>query len=234
MPVDLTPYKLSDIIEWDIRNWSRALKFWQNHSRKIDADNSDLKAMELGARAGGLSAFLAGMGIHTTCTDLKNPEPTARPLHEKYQLENMINYGACDILDMKVADDTYDIVIFKSVLGDLGEFSRQQTAIKQIHRVLKKGGELWFAENLKGSKLHQTLRSKFIPWAGRWRYLESAELDGLLNDTGFGLVMHEQYGYFGAFGRNEKQRNILALLDQIVMPVIPENMRYIYFGLAVK
>jgi len=228
------PYDLADIFEWDVRNWSHALKFWHRQSQKIGADRTGLRALELGARGGGLSVMLAGMGIKTTCTDLKNPETTAGPLHKKYNLEDLIDYQACDITDIDAESGSFDIVVFKSVLGDLGDLDRQQQSVKEIYRVMKKGGELWFAENLKGSKVHQVLRSKFIPWAGRWRYLEAKELNRLLSDSGFERILHEEYGYFGAFGRKENQRNLLALIDKIVMPVIPDHMRYIYFGLAVK
>jgi len=37
--------------------------------------------------------------------------------------------------------------------------------------VLKPGGWLLFAENLKGSMLHRLLRKTFVRWANYWRYL---------------------------------------------------------------
>ena len=49
-------------IGWDVRNWSRALAFWQRH---LD-DSHPRRALALGERGGGLSLWLASQGIEVS------------------------------------------------------------------------------------------------------------------------------------------------------------------------
>ena len=132
-------------------------------------------------------------------------------------------------------DDSFDIVCFKSVLGGIGRgdrYDRQQKAISEMHRVLKPDGQLFFAENLKGSGVHRFARERFVSWGKDWRYVNLDEVRNLL--SGFGDVHLGTYGFFGAFGRNEGQRRLLSKLDSAFMKIIPTKSRYIVFGVGRK
>lgn len=59
---------MKDIIEWDIPNWSRAIKKW-NKSSGI-ASVKGKRVLELGGRSGGLSLYFALKGAEVVCTDL--------------------------------------------------------------------------------------------------------------------------------------------------------------------
>lgn len=124
---------LRDIIEWDVKNWSVILEFWNKSINTLDKNNK-IKALELGSRNGGLSLWLALNNIETICTDL-NVSIKAKELHTKYKVNNLISYDKVDITDIKFENDTFDIVIFKSVLGALKTKENQIKAINEIYRV---------------------------------------------------------------------------------------------------
>ena len=224
---------LADIIQWDIKNWSRSLDFWQSNTKRL-SNPAKMNAVDLGARNGGISLFLALQEVNTICSDLTNPEVMAKPLHQRYGLEKLIEYASIDILDINSSDKNFDIVVFKSVLGDLGAAEKQVRAIREILRILKPGGECWFAENLKASFIHQFFRKYFIRWGKQWRYLERDEFIDMLQQAGFKEIKYHCYGFWAVFGRNEWQRRLLSYLDRLTDRLIPDKSKYIIFGIAVK
>ena len=46
-------WNLKDIIEWDIKNWSKALYFWKRYLPK----QKEVQALAIGERNGGLSLW---------------------------------------------------------------------------------------------------------------------------------------------------------------------------------
>lgn len=223
---------LGDILAWDSSSWSAALRFW---SRNGQVAGEPLNCLEIGANRGGISAWLASLGHHVVCSDLKGVQISARPLIERAGLLDRVRFEDIDATKMPY-EDTFDIVVFKSVLGGIGaggNKERQRLAVKQIHRALRPGGRLLFAENLTGSPLHMTLRSHFREWGTRWNYLTAAEMRELL--SAFSTVSFETAGFLGALGRSERQRRALARLDHVaVNAVVPPSWRYIAYGVAVK
>src|ERR1043165_4321410 len=87
----------SDIIEWDVSNWSVALDYWRQ-ATSLELSNS--QALELGARNGGLSLWLAANGCHVTCSDLHGPTPQARKLHRRYDVSHLITYEPIDAVNI--------------------------------------------------------------------------------------------------------------------------------------
>lgn len=226
----MTPNQLKDIIEWDIVNWSKAIPYWEKHT---NLNNKKLKCLELGGRKGGLSLWLALKGHDVVCSDYESPESTAKPLHDKYKLDN-ITYKNINATKIPY-DNEFDLVIFKSILGSVakqGKDSLKQETINQIHQSLKPGGKFIFAENLQASKLHQFFRKKFTKWGANWNYLKHNEIELLLSN--FSKVHYTSVGFWGAFGRNEKQRNFLGKIDNWFEKLVPNKMHYIVIGVAEK
>lgn len=222
---------IQDIIEWDIKNWSKSLKFWSDN---IDINNKEYTCLELGGRRGGLSLWLALNGNKVICSDLKSPEEHASKLHTKYDCSDKIEYATIDATNIPY-ENKFDIVVFKSILGGIsghGKDELKQTTIDQIYKSLKPGGKLLFAENLESSFLHQTLRKKFIQWGSRWNYLKFKEIEPLFKD--FEKIEYQTVGFLGTFGRTEKQRKLLSSVDAILNPFIPKAKRYILIGIAEK
>lgn len=224
----LTQQELSDIIQWDIKNWSKCLTYWNQY---IDHQKPQ-KVLALGEREGGMSLYFAMKGHDVICSDY-NPMPdTTVDLHKRYQVSDQITYQKIDMKSIDLPDESVDMVVFKSVLGALGNAEDQQKALSEIYRVLKKDGHFLFAENLEGTKLHQFLRKKFVNWGSRWRYITRKEMANW-NDQ-YQELNTSSFGVTGLFGRSEKQRKLLSGFDRVINPITPKNWRYILFGVGQK
>jgi len=221
---------LKDIVQWDIKTWAKALPFWENNV----AIKKEMKALAIGEREGGMSLWLALKGVNVTCTDYNDfPEETSQ-LHKRHKVNEKIVYDkGVDVTDLSMyPKNSFDIVVFKSVLGALSKKERQQKAFDEMRRVLKPGGAILFAENSKGSKLHVSLRKKFIKWSSYWRYLDYNKDQDLF--ASFSSVKLTTKGFFATFGRSEKQRKALATFDSVIQPILPPSLNYVIFGVLTK
>jgi SAM-dependent methyltransferase len=200
---------LSDCIEWDVVNWSKALKFWEDN---FELSNRNLLCLELGGRRGGLSLWLASKGNKVICSDIENPRIIAEPIHKKYSLNGEIEYQQIDAQSIPYKNH-FDIIIFKSILGGIsrGGDHVKVKVLKEIYSSLKTNGRLLFAENLSASKMHSFLRKKLRRWGPSWNYLQIKEIEQLFNK--FDSLQYETAGFLGAFGRNEFQKKVLGRLD---------------------
>ncbi len=226
-----TKEQLKNYFEWDIQNWSKALNIWEKHLQSTKSN-----CLGIGERSGGLSLYLAIKGHTVMCSDLENPEKNAEILHGKYpDASKNISYAAINATSIPYTD-AFDIIIFKSVLGGVGRnnnFEAQQLMLRQIYKALKKGGKLFFVENLQGGNLHKTLRKKFVKWGESWRYVGLDEIDKLFQN--FCKVEYQTCGYLGALGRTNNQRNFLGKIDTIIFDKLKSpNKHYIIYGVATK
>lgn len=220
--LDLIPKK--DIIEWDTINWGKFLSF-------IDANKIDFtekQVLEIGANNGGISLFCAYRGGKVVCSDLNGPTDKAKALHQKYKLDNLITYEAIDALNIPTRYNSFfDIIIFKSVLGGIGRnnnIENQRLCVDNLHRCLKKGGIIVFAENMKSTMLHMFLREKIKKMT--WHYETENEILTLFSNLH--LINKQYVGFLGCFGRNERQRELFGKIDSILFDkLIPEKYRYI-------
>lgn len=221
-------------LEWDVATWSRALRFFE--IKALESTIPLQKGLEIGARHGGLSWFFAHtFGSELYCTDVVEPSPKARELHQKMGVSTQITYQQADALALPFADQSVDFVVFKSVLGAIGRHNqpeKQQQALAEMYRVLKPGGRLFWAENTRASLLHQWMRRLFVPWGNTWRYVSLGELTDWLT-----LFEHSEIhstGFLSAFiPRPEWLKNIAAQVDHC-MPFWPSNGRYVAYGVAIK
>lgn len=222
-----TPELIKDIIQWDIPNWQKALHFWEKHTDFA----SGMQALGIGEREGGLSLWLALKGVQVTCSDF-NPFPEAtRILHQKYAVQHLLKYQKEDATQLSMPDNSFDIVIIKSVLGALSTKERQQKAINEFYRVLKPGGVLLLAENMEATAFHTAVRKHFAPWAVYWRYL-SFKNDMDLFDR-FSTRQTAGFGFWGFMGKGRLER-ITHEADKITGPLIPKKWRYIMAGVFKK
>jgi SAM-dependent methyltransferase len=220
-----------DIIQWDTASWSKALRLWD---KEVDWKNVKT-GLELGGREGGLALWLALKGVQTVCSDLMDTEATASKLHEKHKVTHLITYQDIDATDIPY-ENHFDVIVFKSIIGGIGRNSNiapQREAFNQMHKALKPGGKLLFAENLIASPVHQRLRSKYVTWGDSWRYVSIPEMNDFLSI--FSSHRFETTGFLGALGRSESQRKTLAKFDNLLFNrVVPDNWNYICYGVAVK
>ncbi|HEV7178241.1 MAG TPA: class I SAM-dependent methyltransferase [Candidatus Baltobacteraceae bacterium] len=223
---------LTDVVQWDVANWSAALDYWAAHA---PLHGTSLDALEIGANSGGLSLWLARAGHRVVCSDLERTREHAAPLIERHGMLDRVVFEDIDATAIPY-ENHFDIIVFKSVLGGVGHdgaIERQRAAISSMHAALKPGGMLLFAENLTGSAMHRFLRSRYVRWGDRWRYVTIDEMRDFLKP--FRNVAFETAGFFGTLGRSESQRRVLAAIDRAgVTTLVPPSWRYLVFGVAVK
>lgn len=220
--------ELEAIIQWDVKNWSKALDFWNQHLRI----EPGMRVLALGEREGGLSYYFAKQGCEVVCSDYNDFPETTVDFHREKKVSDSISYRQIDMRNIDFEEETFDVVVFKSVIGALGNKEDQDQAIREIHRVLKPNGAFLFAENAKGSKALQALRRRMVNWGERWRYISSKDVgywSSLFTDSHV-----KTYGSTAVLGRSEKQRSTLASLDKVFSPITPRRWRYIFFGVMTK
>lgn len=222
---------VNDILQWDVKSWSKALAYWETNVNWESVENG----LELGGREGGLSLWLALQGKKVMCSDYLDVKYTATKLHKKYKVEEFVEYRDIDATDIPYENE-FDLIVFKSIIGGIGrhdDIEKQQKVFEQIHKALKPGGRLLFAENLTASTLHQKLRKKFLKWGSSWRYVSIPEMNEFLKD--FSTYEIKATGVLATFGRNESQRRFLAVGDHwLLNKICPSNWKYICYGQAVK
>jgi ubiquinone/menaquinone biosynthesis C-methylase UbiE len=222
---------LTDIMQWDIRNWSEALEFWE---RRVDWSNVHT-CLELGARDGGLSLWLGLKNKTVVCSDVEHNRHWAREHHKKYDIDSHVEYAVVDATNIPY-EDYFDIITFKSVLVNIGwgdDRARQQATIDQIYKALKPGGKMLFAENLVGSSLHSFVRKRCVHWGASCRYVTTDEMRSFTSR--FSRLDMRTTGVLGVFGRTEFQRNLLSSFDQALLNrLTPPRWRYLVYGIAEK
>lgn len=227
----MTQKRTKDIMQWDVKSWSKALSYWESNIVWDKVQNG----LELGGREGGLSLWLALKGKTVVCSDLKNVKETAQQLHLQYNISSHITYQDIDATDIPY-ENYFDIIVFKSIIGGIGRndnYGIQQKVFNEIYKALKPGGKLLFAENLKASSFHQRVRKRFVNWGSSWRYVSINEMREFLKD--FSNCEIKTTGILGTFGRNERQRILLSSMDKLILnKICPENWKYICYGIAEK
>lgn len=222
------------MVEWDVATWSRAVRYW---SAIIAASSlPPVSGLELGARNGGVSCYFASkFGCKMACTDVES-SAAAEVLHKRHGVADLITYGEVDACSIPWEANTFDFVVFKSILGVVGargHRERQVKAMEEIHRVLRPGGQLLFAENLRASKLHEAARRLFVPWGKSWAYVTLEELRELLR--GFKSVDLQSTGFSAAFvPKPDFLRTICAAMDESVLRWVPKRWNYVGYGHAIK
>ena len=252
--------QLHDYLQWDIETWKHAIRHWDgllgqagcgsggtssrrytsgdagggDHSASSNGSNNDNRpqALELGARDGGLSLFLAERGMQVVCSDLNGPSELARELHLRHGLGQRISYEAINATAIPFDTARFDVVIFKSVLGGVGmhqNFAAINTAVGEMQRVLKPGGLLLFAENQRGSLVHRQARQRFVEWGKVWYYVSLDELKQLL--TGFEQPVIKTYGYLSCV---KKDFAPFVLADRLLCRRSQAAGHYMAYGHARK
>jgi ubiquinone/menaquinone biosynthesis C-methylase UbiE len=217
----------ADICQFDVTTWFHAVKFWAQH-----ADPRGRKCLEVGAGAGGVSLWLAQAGGTVTCSDLWNTEERASPLHRKYGVSERITYVDIDAETIPFENE-FDIVVFKSVLGALRTKDRQLRAVAGMHRALRPGGKLLFAENLTGTRIHGFFRRTFRSWSAQWRYVALGEITEFLSR--FSTIDVRTTGVLAVFGANEPLRSVLSIVDRVALNrLCPAGCHYLVYGIATK
>lgn len=228
--------ELTDIIEWDKLNWSKALRHWTQALKSKDPQNT--KILVLGERKGGLSIWLARLGYTVICTDRIEISKEVRNLHKKYNLSSKITYDKADIFNLNFKDKSFDVVICKSVIGGLKKdynnrdsrtLEAQRDAIIEVRRVLKSDGVFLGAENMVGSPIHKLFHSITGKDKG-WRYLTPQEIKFIFSD--FNGLQISYFGFLGTSYRSPLINKCFNFLDLLLSSIFPRSWLYISFIVA--
>jgi ubiquinone/menaquinone biosynthesis C-methylase UbiE len=174
---------------------------------------------------------MASHGFDVICSDVKNPAQQADELHKPYRDQFKIEYREVNALSMPFGDNTFDVVMFKSFLGYLSQ-SDQNKAIEEIRRVLKPGGILLFAENLKGSFLHRFIRHYFVSWGRNWNYITMAEVKNMTR--AYSSYYYKSAGFLSLFFPNPVLKSLVYPIDVLICSGLPAKLKYVLFGAARK
>lgn len=159
---------IRDIVEWDVKNWWRAIKYWEKTGQFQNINGK--KVLDIGGRSGGLSLYWALKGAEVVCSDIREDAfEKAHMLHQKYGVHDRIQYQKIDATNIPY-QNAFDIICFKSVLGGVGcnnNYGKQENMMESIYQALNESGRLCFCENLTASFVHQFARKKFINWGGK-------------------------------------------------------------------
>lgn len=230
---------LKDIIEWDVRNWSRCLDFWGPIVHTIAPASA--RVLTIGERNGGISLWFALQGYQVICSDRGGPTQQARGLHQKHRVADLITYADVNVFSIPYENCSFDIVACKSVIGGLKlvykdattrTLDNQSRAVAEIHRVIKPGGAFLGAENLRGTMLHRLFRSKVKHGRVGWRHLSAKEITQLFD--AFELVEQRPYGFLGSRFTTFGLDRLTAAIDSCVCPFLPAQWQYISFIRAKK
>ncbi len=115
-----------------------------------------MKALELGCATGWISLAMAQRGAIVTGSDLSEKALViARSYYDsiKDQVAGSVEYRADDMNTIQLPENTYDVIVVKSVLHHLINLDH---TITEIHKALKPGGLLW-ASDTDGDEASSTV-----------------------------------------------------------------------------
>jgi chemotaxis methyl-accepting protein methylase len=222
--------RINEIINWDVETWKEALPYWED--KLLDYDKTSALCIEIGARDGSISLWMATNGFNITCSDIYYDLEEAKKLHLKYGISKNVVYKKIDVLDWN-EKNKYDVIIIKSVLGALQNEKMIEIAIKNIYENLKEGGILLFAENSKATIFHQQFRKRFTNWGNILFYFDEKSVKMLLKKM---KVIEVKYnGVLAVFGNRIGFSKPFSNLDKFILNKIASNkIKYMLFGYAKK
>lgn len=199
---------------------------------RLPPDVSGFNVLDIGAGTGGLSLYFAKRGCHVICSDINRSNMTkAQEFHRTHECVGDIEYDTIDILNNDLLSESFDIICFKSVLGAIPK-NKQNWAISEIHRLLRKKGTLVFCENLRGSYLSESYRKLFAPWYKRWNYVTISEMQQYLSPYAESKV--DSFWFAAVFLKEVLKSNLIGIgLDRTVLRHLRNEYRYIMAGFAI-
>lgn len=225
----------ADFVQWDVPTWSRAVRFWDDYLGSR-ARHADERGLELGALRGGLSLYMAARhGVAMVCSDIRDPGGRAQPHHRQFACSDLISYAPVDACAIDYPDSTFEYVIFKSMLGEIATQDKQhlkRQVLGEVFRVLKPGGAVLFAENMRSTFVHRTLRARFRAWGRTWGYTTIEEIEALLRP--FARFRLETTGFLTALMPGKTLKRVVGPIDGLVSAAVPAPYRYVIYGFAEK
>jgi ubiquinone/menaquinone biosynthesis C-methylase UbiE len=158
-------------------NYWKYLDLWEKH---VALDNlTDGLVLDLGAGTGRITKFLRAYGKKVISTDFVYECLTAID-----RIGNERHCSNMDVMALALQDASVDSVVSCRVLQSLPTKKEKEIALKEIHRILKKGGRLILIEG-------NPIRVKIVPVPYNF-YIPLSEWKELLTMHGF--TIEKVYG----------------------------------------
>ena len=134
------------------------------------------KVLELGTGTGGTATMLAKRGALVTGIDLlpfRLSEARQRTI--QHNVANATDFLLMDATELAFPDNTFDIIISKSVLV----FTDHAEVSSECNRVLKPGGKAIFIENMRYHPVVWLYRKLFLKYSRELRYFSLADIHAI-------------------------------------------------------
>ena len=161
------------IFDWKVLSWHRV---FEEILLTLEGDLKGKTVLEVGANKGGLSLFFSLLGCKVICSDVTAVYLTnAKQLHSSFGRHG--SYLAADLCSLPVQSESLDVVVMKSVLGGIYANAGRSMAVaglREIHRVLRKGGYCILLEQLVADPVSRWVRGQMSPGYG-WHCFKCEE-----------------------------------------------------------
>ncbi len=192
---------------WGGTLWNNFVPFIRKRIDLIFKYKSDRVLLEIGAREGILSSLFKDQ-FKVICSDISYTEADIKKSTPEITFMNL------NCMNIDLDDDSVDIVLAKSVMGGLKDYSNQEIAFNEVFRILRPGGLFFFAENTTGSFIHRILRRiKNKRKLDYWHYCSDDDLTKLSEK--YKVISKEYHGVIsGTYSFNQYLDKAFYFLDK--------------------
>lgn len=207
-----------------------------DHAHSIMEPLKGKNVLDIGCGVGTHLVWLAKQGANVTGIDISDTRiEEARKMAEREGLSDKISVHVKGAEDTGLPENTFDIVYGQDILMFLdGEF---RPFMKEMQRILKKGGSLVFSEALDAHPVARLYRKYMAPseWKSFTRYLSVGDMDtfrGSFEKVGyetFYLTAFFVYAfkmYMPSFGLFRFIDRLFTAVDRAILKVFPGLGKY--------
>jgi 2-polyprenyl-3-methyl-5-hydroxy-6-metoxy-1,4-benzoquinol methylase len=126
-------------------------------NRLLDRIDTGMQTLELGCASGWLTLAMAQRGADATGLDVSEKSlAIARDYYARIadDVPGTAHYRYADLNELKLAPNTYDVVVIKATLHHL---VNMDDVIATVHRALKPGGLFWISDTLEDEHISTVL-----------------------------------------------------------------------------
>lgn len=156
IPTEIRVKTLPSLEHPNYRLWANYAKFAKDRGALVaqilarEIDINDARILDIGCGAGGTSLVLAEKGAHVSAIDFNSSRVlNFKKVVSKSGLSIKVEKGRARKLNFK--DSQFDCVILQDVIEHL---NKPEVAVKEIARVLKKGGSVYLSTPNRWSPLN--------------------------------------------------------------------------------
>ena len=149
------------------------------------------KVLELGTGTGGTATLLAKQGASVVGIDLLPFRlAEAKERATQHNVADAVNFSLMDATQLAFPDNTFDVVISKSVLV----FTAHTQTARECYRVLKPGGKAIFIENMRNHPAVWLYRKMWLKYSRKLHYFSVRDIETV--GAEFNTLEHREFHLF--------------------------------------